>query len=282
MPFKDILVHLDGTEQSRHRLDFAVALAAAQEAHLAALYILDLVPSLAAIAHTYPGRVDKLELYTEMRDRELEKARLLEQRFRELLPRPDSGEWRFAESLPAETVTLHARYADLTIIGQVDPDDPPGVNAAHMPEEVLLASGRPVLVIPYNARYRSLGERVLVAWKPTAEAARALNDALPLLGRAQKVTVMTVNPERGPGSEPGIPVADIALHLARHGVRVEAATTVAADIETADVLLNAVADGDADLLVMGGYGHSRMREIALGGVTRSILRQMTVPVFFAH
>lgn len=283
MRFKDLLVHLDGTAQARHRLDFAAALAATHEAHLTGLYILDLVPAFGALAHTYPGRIDQLKTYATIREAELNKAKEVEALFRDLLRRGDmDGEWRFIESLPSETVALHARYADLTIVGQIDPQNPPAVNSMRIPEEVLLSSGRPVLVIPYIARYKATGENVIVAWKPTREAARALADALPLLVHAAKVTVLTVNPERGVDSEPGIPAADIALHLARHGVWVEAATTVANDIAVGDVLLNAVADSGADLLVMGGYGHSRAREFALGGVTRQILQQMTVPVLMAH
>ncbi len=283
MPFKDILVHLDGSEESRHRLDFALALAKDHGAHLNALYVFDLVTPLEASARAYGTPVEGLETYAKMRKAELDRTNELEAQFRARLRREGiAGEWRFVESLPAPTVALHARYADLTIVGQVDPENPPSVNAARVPEEVLLVSGRPVLVIPYVARYKSLGENVLVAWKPTREAARTLGDSLPLLEAARKVKVLTVNPEGGDNPEPGIPAADIALHLARHGVRVEAATMVAEDITVGDVLLNEVADSGADLLVMGGYGHSRARELILGGVTRQILRQMTVPVFMAH
>jgi len=283
MALKDLLVHLDGSEQSRHRLDFALALASAHGAHLTGLYILDLVPALGAIAHSYPGRVDQLKSFTKIREAELDKAKQVETLFRDLLKRNGiDGEWRFLESLPSETIALHARYADLTILGQIDPQNPPPVNASRIPEEVLFASGRPVLIVPYIARDKSPGENVLVAWKPTREAARAIADALPLLEKARKVTVLTVNPERGVDAEPGMPTADIALHLTRHGVRVEAATTVANAIATGDVLLNYVSDTGADLLVMGGYGHSRAREFVLGGVTRQLLQQMTVPVFMAH
>lgn len=283
MPFKDLLVHLDDTDSSRHRLAFAAALARDHAAHLTGLYVLDLVPTLAALAHTYPGRIDRLGGYAAIRDAELEKAKKAETMFRDRLRRDAlEGEWRFVEGLPSETVALHARYADLTVLGQIDPQDPPAGEAIRVPEQVLLTSGRPVLIIPYTARDPVLGKRVLVAWQPTREAARALGDALPLLERAAKVTVLTINPARADQPEPGIPAADIALHLARHDVRVEASTIVADDIASGDVLLNAVAETGADLLVMGGYGHSRAREFVLGGVTRQILQQMTVPVFAAH
>lgn len=283
MPYKDLLVQLDNSEQCNHRLEFAMAMAEKHAAHLTGLYVLDLIPSLAALAHTYPGRIDHLETYSKMREAELDRAAQAETEFREMLRRGGiEGEWRFIESLPSETVSLHARYADLTIVGQIDPQHPPSVNAARIPEETLLFSGRPVLIVPYIGRYQTVAENVLVAWTPTREAARTLADALPMLELARKVTVLTVNPERGPDTEPGLPTVDISLHLARHGVRVEAATTVADDISTGDALLNYIADSSADLLIIGGYGHSRAKELVLGGVTRQILHQMTVPVFMAH
>jgi len=283
MPYKDILVHLDGTEPCLHRLDLAAALARRHEAHLVGLYILDLVPWIAAIAHSYPGQVEYLDSYAKLRKAALERAAHVEAQFREHLRRDDiQGEWRFLESLPAETVALHARYVDLAIVGQIDHGDQPDGNAARIPEVVLFSSGRPVLVVPYAGRFNSLGENVLVGWKATREAARAVNDALPLLERAKKVTVLTINPKRGDDRETGIPASDIAQHLARHGVAVEAASTVADDISAGDVLLSRAADCGADLLVMGGYGHARVKELMLGGATRQILQQMTLPVLMAH
>ncbi len=283
MPYKDLLVQLDNSEQSRNRLDYAIAVAEKHGAHLTGLYALDLTAALAALAYSYPGRLDHFESYTKLRDAELAQAKGTETAFREQLRRSGvEGEWRFIESLPAETVTLHARYTDLTIVGQIDPRHPPAVNAARIPEEVLLYSGRPILIVPYIGHYKTVGETVLVAWTPTREAARTLADAMPLLEAARKVIVLTVNPERAAEYEAGMPTVDIALHLARHGVRVEAATTVASDITTGDALLNYISDSNVDMLVIGGYGHSRAKELMLGGVTRQILQQMTVPVFMAH
>lgn len=283
MPIKDLLVHLDGSAQSRERLELAIALAQRQGAHLTALYILDLIPAIEAIAKGYPDQVRYLESYAALRKASLDRASHVEAEFRERLRREEIiGEWRFLESLPAETIALHARYADLTIVGQVDPENEPSGNAGRIPEEVLFSSGGPVLVVPYAGKFSSVGKNVLVAWKPTRESARALRDALPILEQAKKVTVLTVNPERGTDTEPGIPTADIAHHLAHHGITVEAATTFADDISTGDALLNHAADSGADLIVMGGYGHWRVKEMVVGGVTRQILRQMTVPVLMAH
>ena len=145
---------------------------------------------------------------------------------------------------------------------------------------MVLAAGRPALVIPYIGAGETLGERVLVAWDGGREAARAVNDALPLLERAASVGVLVINPSRGGhGEQPG---ADIALHLARHGISVDAEHLEARDISTGNALLSRLADQNIDVLVMGAYGHSRLREMVLGGVTRQVFQSMTVPVLMSH
>lgn len=192
-----------------------------------------------------------------------------------------SGEWRVAEEDAAAAATRHAHYADLAVVGQTDPENPR--RGADVAEAVLLGSGRPVLVVPYIGA-TSIGRRVLIAWNAQREAARALNDALPLMAGAEQVTVLSINPERGIGGEGDLPAADIALHLARHGVKAEAAYTRSdqEEISVGDVILSRAADLGTDLIVMGGYGHSRAREFVLGGATRTLLRQMTVPVLLSH
>src|SRR5262249_16615355 len=155
-------------------------------------------------------------------------------------------------------------------------------SADDLPERLILGAGRPVLVVPYAGRFERIGERVLLAWNASREATRAANDALALLERATKVTVLSVNPRRGPTGHRDIPGADIALHLARHGVRCEASSITTDEVGLDDMLLSQAADSDADLIVMGGYGHSRLGELVLGGATRHILRQITVPVLMSH
>ena len=149
---------------------------------------------------------------------------------------------------------------------------------------MVLASGRPVLVVPYVGTYPRVGERVMIAWDASREAARAVADSLPLLQAAQQVVTLSANPDTGGRSDRHgeIPGADIARHLARHGVRVEAQRLNAKEVSIADMLLNRIADEGIDLLVMGAYGHARVREIWLGGVTRSLMQYMTVPVFISH
>jgi nucleotide-binding universal stress UspA family protein len=180
-------------------------------------------------------------------------------------------------------VALHARYADLTLLGQPNSDEAfKGASADAVLVNVMLSSGRPVLAVPYAGKFEQVGERVLVAWNASRESTRAVNDALPLLRDAKSVTVLAVNPKRGIEGHGEVPAADICLHLARHGVKAEAAHTIAKDISEGDALLSYAADLGTDLIVCGGYGHSRAREMVFGGVTRTLLQEMTVPMLLSH
>lgn len=281
MRLKDILLHLDGTEQSRQRLRLAVDLARRHTAHLAALYVIDItLPPLAAGDPS--GGPILTGLLDDMRRAALAEAARMEAEFRERL-RVDgiAGEWRQAEGFTARLVALHARCADLAIIGQESPD---GGQPAAGPliEHALFTAGRPVLIVPYAGQYETVGRNVLIGWNASREAARAVNDALPLMAQADRVTVLSVNPRQGYGGHGEEPGADIALHLARHDIKVEVQHTVSSEVRDGDMLLNSAADLSADLLVVGAYGHSRFRELVLGGVTRTLLRQMTLPVLMSH
>ena len=205
----------------------------------------------------------------------------VEAAFRDCLRRNAiEGEWRTAEGVLPTTVGLHARYADLCVVGQpnaYEPQDADGVTVA-----AVMTSGRPVLAVPFAGEFPTIGERVLVAWNASREAARALNDALPLLMGAKQVTVLAINPHRGIGGDGDVPAADIALHLARHGLKAEATHTVTKDISDGEALLSYAADIGADLIVAGAYGHSRARELVFGGVTRTLIAEMTAPVLLSH
>jgi len=171
-----------------------------------------------------------------------------------------------------------ARRFDLSVVGQAQrgmlgPE-------ALITEAALFESGRPAIVVPYIHKDPLKLDTVVACWDGTRAAARAIGDASPLLERAKSVHVVIVTGERGKRDE--VPGADIGQHLARHGIKVEVNRIAASDVDIANVILSYAADLSADFLVMGGYGHSRLREFVLGGVTRSILSSMTVPVLMSH
>jgi nucleotide-binding universal stress UspA family protein len=170
-----------------------------------------------------------------------------------------------------------ARRFDLSVVGQSETER----TARNMIiEAALFDSGRPVLVVPYIQREGFKLDCVMVCWDGSRSAARAVGDALPLLGRAKKVEIVLVSNE--PAKSDEIPGADIAHHLARHGLEVELQRIVSAEVDVTNVILSHAADIASDLLVMGGYGHSRLREFVLGGVTRGILASMTLPALISH
>jgi nucleotide-binding universal stress UspA family protein len=282
MALNDILVHLDVTPRSEARLAVAARIATQHGAHLTGVHVID-IPSAnyfygAAMPFVPANPEDIVE---RMRAEAAEAAAPVEAAFRDCVRRNGlQGEWRLVEGNPAAMVALHARYADLTVVGQPDSYEPRVSDAITV--TTVMTSGRPVLAIPFAGDFPTVGERVLVAWNATREAARAVNDALPLIAGAKQVIVLAINPQRGIGGHGDVPAADIALHLARHGVKAEAAHTVAKDISDGEALLSYAADIGADLIVAGAYGHSRARELVFGGVTRTLIAEMTAPVLLSH
>lgn len=273
MTYVDMLVHLDATNESATRLDLAARLARQHGARLIGLWTAE-VPALGSGF----GLPSKPELSGAVRDAMAagETAFMARMDADEI-----ESEWRTAVGNVEETVTLHGRYVDLLIVGQRNPDTyPPG--GANIAAHAVLAAGRPVLVVPYVGRFDTFGDDVTIAWNGTPYAARAVADAMPILKKAQKVTVLTINSDAELVGGGIIPASDLALHLTRHGVKAEAAQTVATEVSTADSLLNRSFDSGSDLLVAGAYGHSRMRELILGGTTRALLDHMTLPVLMSH
>lgn len=274
MAFTTILVHLDPSERATARLEAAIGLARAHGARLTGLYV---TPKFAVLGfaeiHIGPGFLDARRAASK------KEAAAVEEGFRERLRHEDiASEWRCEVGDAYEILPLHARYEDVVVIGQTPPEDQNGLLMSQLPEQVILASGRPVIVIPYIGAQAEPPKRILVAWNGSRESARAVHDAMPLLQRAEQVTILAINPDE----QHHIPGADIATHLARHAVRAEAAETANREIDAGDVLLSRAADTGADLIVLGAYGHSRAREWAVGGVTRTLLRHMTVPVLMSH
>ena len=173
---------------------------------------------------------------------------------------------------------LLGRRFDLSVVPQAEPDRPGP--AGLIIETALFESGRPVLVVPYIQKAGLRLDKVMVCWDGSRNATRAIADAMPFLARAKKIDVLIVAGEQVKYEE--VPGADIAHHLARHNLKVDLKRVVAVDVDVPNTILSQAADSSADLIVMGGYGHSRLREFILGGATEGILASMTVPVLMSH
>lgn len=286
MGLRDLVVLLDGSPRDQPKLAVAVQLAKQHDAHLTGLCPQELLlpADMSFALGGYPDLWSMPQFAAQIDAQARAKAAVVEANFRELLRRESlRGDWLFETDALIPLVIHRAHVADLLIIGQVDPDNPPPAPARTLIEDVLMTAGRPLLLIPYAGRFDTVGTNVLVGWTPTRESARAVHDALPLLAPGAKVTVLTVEATRAAADSDSIPTADIAEHLARHALNVSAARTVVTDgLSPADALLDYASDMSADLLVVGGYGHSRTREMIMGGVTRDLLRHMTLPVLMSH
>jgi nucleotide-binding universal stress UspA family protein len=274
---KDIVVNLGVGEKASPAGDYAVSVAAAFNAHLAGIAFLydPIIPVSGA------GYIPAEVIETQERDNEAATKAALE-RFTAASARA---------GVTAEPLTLSASFAgvgeqfgriarrfDLSIVGQAEPETS-GVEEI-IAESALFESGRPVIIVPYIQKGPLKLDRVMVCWDGSRAATRAIADSMPLLHRSRHVEVVIVANERGKNDE--IEGADMGAHLARHGLNVEVNRTALGDIDVADVILSHAADAGSDFIVMGGYGHSRLREFVLGGVTRSIMRSMTAPVLMSH
>jgi nucleotide-binding universal stress UspA family protein len=281
MSYKDLLVGLDSDASARERIEIAAALAERFAAHLVGLYPLPMPEAPRHFGYYDPALLNPF--FEELRARARDAADKTREVFEHIASLHGvSAEWREIPEGADADPAVHARYADLAILGQLDPDSGEPDMIRPRPEQVALASGRPILVVPYAGNFPDLGRRVVIGWNASREAARAVNDAMPLLTAAEIVSILTIDPREGPRAHGELPGADISLHLARHGVKAEIERTVSADLPVGEALLSRAADLGADLLVMGAYGHSRARELLLGGATRSLLRSMTLPVLMSH
>jgi nucleotide-binding universal stress UspA family protein len=276
--YKTILVHVDCTERTEERIDVAIALAQRFTAHLSAL-----APAGSPLL-PYAGGADAIGAYAAEVMQEL--TRLSEvsvERFKRKVANAGlSGfDARACEGDAVYAMRTESAYADLIVVGQTDKSHPTPAKPNDLPEALVLGVGRPVLVVPYAGTFSSVGRRVLVLWNETREAARAVSDALPLLRSASEVHVVAFSDKRAPGSSSAT-LSDIGMFLSRHGANVNVAREVSAGVSIGEAALSRAADLGCDLIVMGGYGHTRLREWVLGGVSRSILDHMTVPVLMSH
>jgi nucleotide-binding universal stress UspA family protein len=290
MPLADIMVCFDSSPAGEERLAAAARLARATGASLIGVYPLyddavDAVlfpanPVPAAGVSTGAAAVGLMEPPVEAA-RGMAQADIAAQHFQETLSRNMiGGDWHMLDGgKTAELIEL-GKTVDLVVAGQFERQ---GRGRTHFrPEDIALGCGRPVLIMPYAGNFATIGTRVLVAWDATREASRALHDAMPVMDRAEAVTVMTVvatEAER----EPALASLDrVVRHLERKGLAAQAEATLRGDLGVSDVLLSRASDIGADMIVSGAYHHSPYREALFGGVTYDLLDHMTVPVLMSH
>ncbi len=275
--FKDLLVEIDDQLISAKRTDYAIKLTQRFDGHLTGLFLISVFMPPPAVGVYLIG-----DMEAQMLDGEKKRAETAIDMFKqaaaaediEFETRTDTGPYHEHAAL----LSLHGRYADLTVIGQPEPDALGKLD----PGDVILAAGAPVVIVPHIGTPKTCAERVMVAWNASRESARAVRDAMPLLEKAKAVDVVCVEPKQSTTGHGDLPGADIALHLSRHGIDVDVQVLEGQSIDVGNALLSHAADRGSDFLVMGGYGYSRMREAVLGGATRTVLQSMTMPVLMAH
>lgn len=273
--YKTILVHVDQSPPMESRLRAAAALALDFGAHLVGTATTGMSwSSFALLAGSMA--VTPIEEFDALRGG----ARTALAQFTQAAGRlgVTALEERLVEDEDRKALLLQSRYADLAVVSQESGD---GLALRGLPEYVALHGPRPVLMVPAGWAGPSIGADAVVGWDGSLAAIRAIDGALPLLCRARNVRLAIVNPEREAGLHGQEPGADMALYLARHGVKVEVLVERSA-LPAGEVLLGMARAGNAGLLVAGAFGHSRFREIVLGGVTRIVLARAALPVLLAH
>lgn len=276
MSYTNLLVHLDDTDRCEERLTLALSLAQSHGATLTGLF----AQSETSGAGIVTRRAGPALLQAAERAKESFEAKAQEAGVTCRWWQLGHGEYGH---VIAET-TICCRYVDLAIFGQHDANGDNRV-PQDLIEEVVLNAGRPILVVPHAGRFPRLGDRPVIAWNGSREAARVVNDALPLLKRATSVLLLAFHTHPGGGEGGNVPQVDILEHLASHGVTAEQERLTISTMTPMDAVLSRASDHGADLLVMGGfggYGGSLFPLFGRGSNTRQILRQMTLPVLLSH
>jgi nucleotide-binding universal stress UspA family protein len=258
------------------RLDLACTLAERYAAHLIGLFALPAEPPPIS---PEAAPVLYLDFLKERRAAAEEAAQEFAERMRARQYTAKS-EWRATTGDGFAALQRYARCADLVVAGQPDPEG--NSVPAWFSHDLVMSTGRPVLYVPFAGRFEDCGTRVLVPWNASREAARAVADGLPFLRGSKAAEVVTFDPEKVLPAGTSMPEPDIGAYLARHEARVSVARLPSGGIDIGSLILSRAADSGADLIVMGAYGHSRIRELVLGGATRTLFESMTVPTLMSH
>jgi nucleotide-binding universal stress UspA family protein len=279
MGYKTILVHCDAGKTSAVRIRVAFDLGRRFDAHVLGVYVR---PRFEAPAFS-DGTMAMDALYRNYESSvKGDEAKALAT-FESAAGGKGSSQWRIADGYPDDALAELAHGADLLIVGQREPEPAPMGSLPNLAERLALSSERPILVIPHIGVASPPGRTVLLCWNGRREAGRAAAGALPLLKKADKVIVLTIDAAKESESDDRHrTAADPVEWLTRHGVKATLQRDSAADTDIGNVILSRAADSSADLIVMGIYGHSRMREMVMGGASRTVLASMTVPILMAH
>lgn len=274
MSYKELFVHLDSTRRSDDRREIAFDLARRFKASVCGLYG-ECDPFLANLAS---HNVHEMFADSAARAESLFNSKAAEQglsaQWESLISRRDSA--------LTKAVAFGARHCDLAILGQYNSNETHSGVPMDLVEQVVIHTGRPVLVVPHSGEVRGIGRRIVIGWNAGREAVRAVHDALPFLQTAEAVTLVAINPwqeEKGHGIVPG---ADMAKHLEAHGVKAETETRVIEGMSPMETLLSHGAERGADLLVVGAHGHYGFPDLLRGSGTKHLLRHMPVPVLMSH
>jgi len=278
MSYKTIAVYLARRENVESMMGVAIPLAESFEAHLSGFHVASAVPMTTTISAQVPPKV--AQQYVDLM---LEDAKAIAAGFADSVKSISvPSEWReykepFSDVSLLHAITEQARCADLVIIGQTQSEQRVGELAA----DIILGAGRPVLIVPQQGKFGAIFGLVVIGWDGSREAARAAFDALPFLKQADAVKIITVGES---GDAKNIPNngSELAKSLARHGVNAEVVMLKSGDESAGEALLTYTSDQDGDLLVMGCYGHSRLREYLFGGATRYVLKNMITPTFMSN
>ena len=278
MGLDDIVVYVDGAEATKARVGFALALAKEHGAHLVGVAFAP--TALLPLYGADVGFADMTEVLESVKTQSVNALDAFKTR-----AKADgvSAEARLMQGMSEEfphDFAHAARHVDLAILGQPRDGDPL-IGQYALVERCLFASGRPVIIVPAAPEKLALKGTIVAAWDGSAEAARAINDALTFLKPAARV-VLLVGVPAGDGEERTPPTDDMIAHLKRHGVKAEAMRVKVSEGDVGRLLLTTAKDLGADLMVMGAFHHSRWREFILGGVTLTVLEEATIPLFMAH
>lgn len=285
MSYKTIVVHVDDHPESASRLRLALEMAKACKARVIGLAVMPRPQMPAGIE----GMAATADVLTIQENANAERLAVAKRLFEETAA--GSGvevEYHGVVADAAGAMNLELRYADIGVVGQRDPEQLIGDMYANLPESVALESRRPVMVVPHIGYSRPVGRNVLLAWNDSPEAMRAATEAMPLLQAAEKVTLLVID-----GHKRDIEIDDANGHddppgsraagwLARHGVNASIVNDVSDGSDVGSVILSRVSDLGIDLVVMGVYGHSKLRETFFGGASKTMLGNMTVPTLIAH